>query len=36
MLSGRPDPSELGPGAKLPPSIDKIDRLLKRSDEDQM
>ena len=33
VLSGRPDPSELKPGAKLPPSIEEIDRLLKNSDE---
>lgn len=34
VLSGRPDPSELKPGAKLPPSIKEIDHLLKKSDED--
>lgn len=33
VLSGRPDPSELKPGAKLPPSIEEIDHLLKKGDE---
>lgn len=34
VLSGRPDPSDLKPGAKLPPSIEEIDHLLKKGDED--
>lgn len=34
VLSGRPDPSEVKPGAKLPPAIEEIDHLLKKSDED--
>lgn len=32
VLAGRPDPSELKSGAKLPPSIQEIDRLLKMGD----
>ncbi|CAD6567929.1 MAG: hypothetical protein ASARMPREDX12_000844 [Alectoria sarmentosa] len=34
VLSGRPDPSDLKSGAKLPPFIEKIDHLLKEGDED--
>ena len=34
VLSGRPDPSDLKSGAKLPPSIKEIDHLLKEGDED--
>lgn len=32
VLAGRPDPSELKSGAKLPPSIKETDRLLKKGD----
>ena len=33
VLAGRPDPSELKAGAKLPPSIEEIDRLLKKGNQ---
>ena len=34
ILSGRPDPSNSNPEAKLPPSIEEIDHVLKKGDED--